>query len=164
MLEEGTRRFDLYDFFSILLPGSAFVIGLIPILPHDVPVFATASIGFLLVWGFIFGRSLHVIGVAVDKFEGWWIIRSSVSIDHRDKFIEELINPTDIESELANGFYLHCRQTFQQLDLPPERQDLDSEEHRTDLNMLYGIARSYIHMDGRGRSRTFQAVLDSTEQ
>lgn len=160
MLNEGTRRFDLYDFFSVLLPGVAFVIGLLPFLPHGISVSATAVIGFLLVWGFVFGRALHVIGVAVDQFEGWWIIKGSFSIGHRDKFVEEVLVPNRINTELANGFYLACRRAFPQLDLPSKREKLDRSDNKNDIEMLYGLTRSYIHMDGRGRSRTFQAVLD----
>lgn len=165
MIKEGTRRFDLYDFFSVLLPGAAFVIGLLPFLPQELPIFTPVMVAFLIIWGFVFGRALHVVGVAVDDFNGLTILgkdiyTGSVSTGHRDRFIKELLAPEYVTKHLATQFYAVSRNEFPELELPLYRRDLDQDENETDLKMLYGLVRSYIHMDSRGRSRTFQAVLD----
>lgn len=151
MITEGTRRFDLYDFFSILIPGAAFTIGLLPFLPAKSSVFSTALFGILIVIGFVFGRGIHASAL---------LLESRFGTSHRDEFINELVNPVDIDRELIKQFYSNYTDTFEHGNLPSDYKDLDRDDHRYGINTMYGMVRSYIHMDARGRSRTFQAVLD----
>lgn len=152
MLTEGTRRFDLYDFFSILIPGAAFLIGLLPLFPSQTPIFSTATIAILIVAGFVIGRSIHAAAL--------WLERFNDVTSHREQFANELVDAKFVSEDLVNRFYKHCLDSFDEISLPEDRTDLSQSDHCDNLETLYGLVRSYIHMDARGRSRTFQAVLD----
>lgn len=150
MIGEGTRQLDLYDFFSILVPGAGFLIGLVPFLPQDIPIPTSVLLGGLIIGGFIVGRWFHAVRMLIE--------RDVIAVSHREHFTDQLVNPTEISEDLADQFYDCCQSHFDNLHLPDKRDEL--EEHPNDLNTLYTTARSLIHMDSRGRSRTFQAVLD----
>lgn len=171
MLAEGTRRFDLYDFFSVLIPGGAFVIGLLPFFPQQLPVFSTAAIVILIIAGFVFGRGIHALGLLIEQpfddqpfigIKGYGIQLSGVDVatNHREYFISELVSPMHIETELIDAFYTKATDYASIGSLPEKRSDLELDDHGACLETLYTVIRSYIHLDSRGRSRTFQAVLD----
>lgn len=146
MLEQGTRRFDLYDFFSVFIPGAALLLGLFPFLPQDQDVFGLGIVLPLIIGGFVAGRAIHAIAVRMEKY----------MTDHRETFVSELKGPSNVSEKTADTFYSECRSFFHQLDLEEHRTDVDNQDDVFDS--LYGLVRSYIHMDSRGRSRTFQAV------
>jgi hypothetical protein len=152
MLAEGTRRFDLYDFFSILIPGAAFLIGLAPLFPLEVPVVSTSGVVILLVGGFVVGRCIHAAALRIERFKD--------VTGHREHFVDELVGSNTVTDDLADRFYDQCLKSFEQISLPQDREGLEKNEHEANLETLYALVRSYIHMDARGRSRTFQAVLD----
>jgi cytochrome c biogenesis protein CcdA len=162
MLTEGTRRFDLYDFFSVFIPGATFALGLFPFLPHNPDSFSISLVGVLIVLGLVFGRGIHASALLVEK-------RFNTTT-HRDKFTSELREPKNVDPEVADRFYDACCEYFNLESLPEDRSKLavneSNEENDTDknqetaINSLYVLVRSYVHMDARGRSRTFQAVLD----
>jgi hypothetical protein len=79
----GDRQFSLYEFFSILLPGIVFLIGLVPFLPRD-----TGSLNFLallplLAAGYVAGRFLHVVAVGVER-------KLPSVVSHRERFSQEI--------------------------------------------------------------------------
>lgn len=170
----GTRRFDLYDFFSVLLPGTAFLLGLVPYLPQDSNPTSLGVVFPLLAAGFIVGRSIHSAAVIIEKRHkepapNAGMIRTGViypvmgiifahdwenDISHRRRFVNELTSPDNMEEELVEAYFKSCARIFEDLELPDERAKVGEECAET----LYDVTRSYIHIDGRGRSRTFQAV------
>lgn len=152
MLTESTRQFDLYDFFGVLIPGAVFILALFPFLPHDASVFTTGVLVATVAVGFVFGRALHALSLIIDQRYG--------ATSHRDTFVNEVLEPESVTKGLANAFYKNAIETFPTLSLPDDRSNLERSEHWWVLEDLYGLVRSYIHMDARGRSRTFQAVFD----
>lgn len=141
MLRGGIRRFDLYDFFSVFLPGATALLGVVPFLPKDTKL-GPGLVGALLVLGFVAGRGVHSIAITVqDKFGG---------TSHRDKFNTEVAGNGEIGELLIDEFHEECNQVYDGVDF----NDLGE----ADSNAVYTLARSSVHMDSRGRSRTFQAV------
>lgn len=153
MISEGTRQLDLYDFFSILIPGAIFIIGLFPFLPRETPLFSTGTLIATLILGFVAGRTIHAATLLVNGY-------LTYPTSHRDTFVNQLLDPNTITTELADSFWEKATDAFGSLDLPDDRGDLSRESHTGCLKDLYGLVRGYIHMDARGRSRTFQAVFD----
>lgn len=78
---EGIRRFDLYDFFSILLPGTALIFGLYPFLPMGFAVNSFAALVPFLVGGFIVGRAVHSVAVSFQ-----WLLGR---VSHRERHSSE---------------------------------------------------------------------------
>lgn len=154
MISEGTRQLDLYDFFSILIPGAVFTIALLPFLPTEITLGTTGLVVVLLVIGFVLGRAVHALGIQVERIPG--------ATNHRALFRSELVEPTDLSSDLVETFYRRARYRLPLRDLPadPSTFDLEDGEDRRRIDDIYGMVRSSIHIDSRGRSRTFQAVLD----
>lgn len=150
MIGEGTKQFDLYDFFSVLLPGIAFILGMFPFLPHKTEVFSPGLIIPLLVGGFVVGRAIHATSL--------WIEQRAGAASHRAVFGNQFQNPTVVTPELVESFYTACCETFTEIDLPDSRAE--AVEDQLIVDTLYGLVRSYVHIDARGRSRTFQAVYD----
>lgn len=148
MILEGTRELDLYDFFSVLIPGAAFLIGLFPFLPEDTPIFSTGVIGLLIVGGFVFGRGIHAFSLRLEKY--------TPAANHRQLFKDELQDTDNLSKRLVNTFYSESRKHFANVPFPPLRSELSEEE----ADSLYELVRSTIHIDGRGRSRSFQAIVD----
>lgn len=150
MLTEGPRQFDLYDFFSVFLPGLLLIIGLFPFLPSETSVFSTGAIIPLSVGGFVIGRGIHAFSIQIDSiFE---------VTTHREFFKQQIRNPTVVSYALADAFYHECREAFPEVNLPKDRRNIGLYSEIPDT--LYGLVRGYIHIDARGRSRTFQAVFD----
>lgn len=173
MLTEGTRRFDLYDFFSVFVPGGAFLVGILPFLPRETPVSSTGFVGAMILLGFVFGRAIHALGLWLegsgeDSIFSWGIAGygidlrggDGVATSHRDYFVKEILEPNDISPGLVDTFYSFSSGYFDHLNLEQKRSDLVRADHEEELESLYTLVRSAIHMDARGRSRTFQAVLD----
>jgi hypothetical protein len=168
MLTEGTRRFDLYDFFSVLLPGGFFVIGIAPFLPRDAEIFSIGAVAAGVVLGFVFGRAIHALGLLLEmpdgnsrllSVRGYGIVANAASTSHREMFKKELHNPKKLSEGMVNEFYQRALEAFPDIGLKQDREDISSEDDM-ELETLYSLVRSQIHIDSRGRSRTFQAVLD----
>ncbi|EMA69158.1 hypothetical protein C461_03247 [Halorubrum aidingense JCM 13560] len=152
MIEEGTRQFDLYDLVSVLIPGSTFTVGLVPLLPADTGSLSTAALVVVLLLGFVFGRGIHALGIQVESHES--------ATSHREVFRQEIANTSAMSEDVVDRFYTTARQKFDLDFLSTDRTQLDPIKDSTEIDTLYDHVRSYIHMDARGRSRTFQAVLD----
>ena len=149
MLAGSTRRFDLYDFFSVFIPGTTFVLGTLPFLPHQTPI---DSIGLLLpmiILGFSVGRAIHTAANSIDdRFD---------TDGHRDHFRWELqqTEAGDMDQGVVDRFYKRSKELFgDDIGLPDDRSEVTGAQ----ADALYALVRSYIHIDSRGRSRTFQAV------
>lgn len=148
LVGDGVRQFDLYDFFSVLLPGSAFLFALYPLLPVWVSINSFAIVVPILMAGFVVGRALHAGAVFVER----GLNRQS----HRGLFAEELERPSMLSVETMDAFYKECEAAFPHIGLSGSRA-VDAKNERT-CTTLYALVRGYVHFDGRGRSRTFQAI------
>lgn len=149
MLAGSTRRFDLYDFFSVFLPGTTLVLGTLPFLPQQTSL---GSVGILLpivILGFSVGRAVHTAANSIDaRFD---------NDGHRDHFRWEVrkTNEGDMDQGVVDRFYKRSKELFgEDIGLPDDRSDVTEKQ----ADALYALVRSYIHIDSRGRSRTFQAV------
>lgn len=157
MISEGTRQFDLYDFFSVLIPGVTFLLSLFPFFPESTPVLSTGVLIALIALGFVAGRAIHASSVFIERL--------SDGTTHRDTFVNALLNTTAVSEGLADSYYRRSTATFGSVSLPESRDDLKGSDcnpakRDLELEMLYTLTRSHIHLDARGRSRTFQAVFD----
>lgn len=147
MIRGGLRRFDLYDFFSVFLPGATFIIGLLPFLPVDANL-GIGAVGVIVVLGFVVGRAVHGSAILFDQY---WENRG-----HRQEFLDQLADPTVLPAEIVDRFFDVCCEVYADLGLCENRAE--SIESDDEIEPLYTLVRSYIHMDSRGRSRTFQAI------
>lgn len=150
MLSGNTRRIDLYDFFSVLLPGVALLLGVVPFLPRNTDLGAVGTLLPLLVGGFVFGRAVHTLAVLIEDYY-------EAAPTHREKFIQELRNPEDLSEATVGAFYEECVNSMGILNDEESHWKQDNVDEQK-LEDLYGLVRSYVHIDSRGRSRTFQAV------
>lgn len=146
MIRGGLRRFDLYDFFSVFLPGATLVIGLLPFLPSDTE-FGVGAAGIIVVLGFVIGRAIHGSAILFDQY---W-----ENSGHRELFVDQLTNPEVLSPSIVDRFFHICCEVYDDLGLCEDRSESVASD---DVEPLYTLVRSYIHMDSRGRSRTFQAV------
>lgn len=149
MVNGVIKRFDLYDFFSVLLPGVGLLIGLYPLFPARIRVDTLGAVILFLVISFFVGRALHVVAANYDKENG----RQT----HREAFQMELLENDLVDETLAKQFYRDCRNEFGEVHLEdwPDREGNSTET----FDGLYSLVRGYVHIDARGRSRTFQAIF-----
>ncbi len=148
MLSNGIRRFDLYDFFAVFIPGTTFLAGLLPFMPEAANVGSPGIIAPLIILGFAVGRAIHSGATQFDQFWG--------NDSHRERFISEFNHPNMLPEETVNRFFDACCDQFSDLGLCDTRDS--SISNGDNIEQLYTLVRSYIHMDSRGRSRTFQAI------
>jgi len=140
-------QLDLYDFFSMLLPGTYLLIGLIPLLPDSLPLGTIGSAVVLLVGGYVVGRAIHSAAERYDE-------RNDIP-SHRDDFIYEL--KTDelglMNSDSKDRFYQIASKEFD-LSTPTSRSNASD----ADLAALYVHVRSKLYQHGNVRSQSFQAI------
>lgn len=142
------RTLDLYDFFSVLIPGVTFLLGFYPFYPEGIKFSSLAVIIPIALLGFVVGRGLHSAAVTIDRY--------FEKMSHRDLFIEELQNSNLLPESTHRAFYNRCYREYPELGLTGRiKGDVRNEKLMT---ALYVALRSTVHMDGRGRSRTFQAI------
>lgn len=144
-----TTTFDLYDFFSMLLPGGTLILGLLPFAPRSVQTEPFGAVVVFFIGSYVLGRGLHSAAESVDKL--------SNTPSHRTLFKSELqsSSPDLISESTVDAFYDAAIDHIQVPNYPADRTSATDEM----LDVLYVHTRSYIHMDGTGRSRTFQAVF-----
>lgn len=183
MSNNSVRGINLYSFYSILLPGIAFLIGVIPLLPTSTNINPLLAVIPLLAIGFISGQMLHTIGVIVQAAAPTFEVTTShrelfkkllTDNDSRydwklpnsliNKFIQTVNNSLELDTQFSNG----------DEELPDTisegsgdegmnnlsnilSKDLDSNSSDV-VSFIYTIVRSRIHTDGRGRSRVFQST------
>lgn len=145
----GLRRFDLYDFFSVFVPGTTFIIGLFPFLPKNADITAIGAIVPAIVAGYVVGRGFHSLAAWIDGLLG---------DTHRTRFFEQLTKtePSDFTDRARRELLERCERQFGVVDASTDPETLDPND--TGIQSMYTSVRSLIHIDGRGRSRTFQAV------
>ena len=179
-------QLDLYDFFSVLLPGVYFLITLIPIVPKSLPLGTATAAVVLLVTGYVVGQALHTAAESRDK-----------SPSNRETFINAITSRDEGDSEpllsdrarnllqmLPNWLNIIpvlewiSRAIHEQKESNPilndplkdrfyEAVSVDSEvsvppdrtqADETDLTTLYVYARSRLYQHGNVRSGSFQAI------
>lgn len=147
-IQAASSPFDLYDFFSMLLPGATLLIGLLPFLPQKFPVDAIGSAFILLIGGYVVGRALHSAAESLDR------ILNEPS--HRDVFVSALQSnsPDILNAETRDSFYIKAVTEFD-IGLPNDRTGASDD----DLSALYVHVRSLLYRGSRARSQTFQAVF-----
>lgn len=147
---QGSRSvYDLYDFFSMVLPGATLLLGLLPFAPSSISPSSVGMLFILVAIGYVVGRALHSAAESIDNLTG--------APSHRDVFIRELSEqePDILSPETVDAFYDAATSRFDSVAWEDNRTD--ANDH--DLELLYVFTRSYLHIDGQGRSRTFQAVF-----
>jgi hypothetical protein len=178
-------QLDLYDFFSVLLPGVYFLITLIPVVPDSLPLGTATAAVVLLVGGYVVGRALHTAAESLDS-----------SPSNRETFINAINSRDD-----SGGGYLDNETREQLLKLPKGgvavsiieavaevamdkydknlilndelkdrfygviKQDsqLDlpyerTEADKSEIEALYIYTRSQLYQHGNVRSQSFQAI------
>lgn len=173
-MASNIRRFDLYDFFSVLLPGTALLLGLVPFLPTETDLGSLGVVLPLITIGFVVGRAVHSIAVSIEKYheesphtsnsmrwslfhrcaETLFIRNEAKDVSHRRRFIREIQGEGDINDKMVKLYLRMCRDAFSGLEIPEDNSDLDPSIAES----IYELTRAHIHVDARGRSRTFQAV------
>ena len=177
-------KLDLYDFFSVLLPGVYFLITLLPLVPNSLP-FGTGTVALiLLVGGYVAGRALHTTAESFDNSPSnretfAEAITSSYEADDdylddekRDlllmlpkgnvavsgiEFLAKIANDDDgveILNDDLKDRFYGEIKMDSQLDLPYERTALVEN----DIEALYVYARSQLYQHGNTRSQSFQAI------
>ncbi|WP_152420526.1 hypothetical protein [Halococcus thailandensis] len=145
MSTAAVRRFDLYDFFSVLLPGLALILGLYPFYPQGLTISSLGAVLPLLAGGFAVGRVVHSAAVRIEDWIG--------SKGHRDLFATEIRHSPTLDRATVEAFYECCRSQFD-IELTKDRTDLTDDAALG----LYSVVRSHVYIDSRGRSQTFQAI------
>lgn len=146
MRQNVVRLFSLYNFFSVFLPGFAFLLGIVPLLPSSVPTDVATALVPLLALGFVVGQAVHSLAVWAEKVFG--------HERHRTRFADELGGRT---GRLDDGLVREFRTCYAEgrfgISLFPSE-----EEHSADYSSVYALVQSFVHTEDLGRSRTFQAV------
>lgn len=156
MPQQNIRRVNLYDFFSVLLPGLAFLLGTYPLLPIGFDLTSIGAALSLLVIGFVIGRVIHTIATSLHQ---WFSMSNKFNINtHRDEFIEELHEANHLPEKVVDEFHRKCRLTFPGIGLHYHRDYENNEEDHRILNTLYMCVRSYTHIGSQGPSENFQAI------
>lgn len=194
MIGSSSPRISLYSFFSVLLPGIVFILGLVPFLPSNTSIGSIGSLLPILAIGFALGQAVHTVAVAIENsssrvedikemknsstglkkckfwFKQWFMAVPLNQLfgeqyfndtSHRSRWISELNpekNNNRLDTDICNSFYDLSRDTFPELELPDSRKDLFDDGDENKLDLLYANVRSVVHIDGRGRSRSFQAI------
>lgn len=156
MPQQSIRRINLYDFFSVLLPGLAFLFGIYPLLPFGFNLSPIGAVLSSLVIGFVIGRVIHTIATSLHQ---WFSNLDSFNINtHREDFIQEIRETNYLPEGVVDEFYRECRRAFVGIDLRYHRDYEDNEEDSEILDALYMCVRSYTHIGSQGPSENFQAI------
>lgn len=178
-------QLDLYDFFSVLLPGVYFLITLIPIVPTSLPLGTATAAVVLLVVGYVVGRALHTTAESLDTspsnrdtFVNAITSRNEGDDTYLDERIREFLQKLRYGDLVVTGIEWIGRSASEKEDgveiLNDELKDrfygavkqdsgLDLPYDRTvadesDINALYVYVRSQLYHHGNARSQSFQAI------
>lgn len=172
-----------------IVPLAIVVYAIIPWPSFDAPVIASRFVTLLgvivfITLGLFVGFGLHSVGAWFEKQVGNVRIDPVVLGDrfanilnagvarvghrHRELFYEMLNGQYDaVNADLVSSFIETVNEQFPRLDLDPEapqriqKTENDDEIESDEADAVYTLARSKIHMDQTGRSRTLQAVFAS---
>lgn len=149
MRRNVVRLFSLYNFFSVFLPGFVFLLGIVPLLPVEVPIDAMTALVPLLALGFVVGQAIHSLAVRAEETFG--------HEGHRTLFVEELSGES---SRFDDGLVRKFRSCYHNsnFDVPSSVEEDEKTDQSTDRMPIYVLVQSYVHTGELGRSRTFQAV------
>lgn len=151
MVIRPVSKFNLYDFFSVLFPGAITISMLFPFAPEGVSFQPLVLIAVLILAGYIVGQVLHTLSVA--------LIESVGGITHRDQFARELEGKGELPRDVAVSFMLSCQEAF---NLGKTESPIHDPQNQitqpVDCREYYELIRTYINIDGRGRSQTYQAL------
>lgn len=156
MPQQTIRRINLYDFFSVLLPGLTFLFGIYPILPIGFTLNSLGAALSLLVIGFVIGRVVHTVATSLHQklsTSRYFNINT-----HREDFISMVQNSSYLPEKLIDEFHSECRRTFPGIGLHHYRKYGGDEEDSEILDTLYMCVRSYTHIGSQGPSENFQAI------
>lgn len=156
MSQQSIRRVNLYDFFSVLLPGLAFLLGVYPLLPIGFILGSVEAALSLLVIGFVAGRVIHTIATSLHH----WFSKSQYFdvTTHRGDFIKEIREVNHLSEKIVDEFHRECQQAFTGIGLHYRRDYENNEEDNKILDTLYMCVRSYTHINSQGPSENFQAI------
>ena len=156
MPQQTIRRINLYDFFSVLLPGLTFLFGIYPILPIGFTLNSLGAALSLLVIGFVIGRVVHTIATSLHQ---WLSASRFFNINtHREDFASVIQHSNYLPEKVIDEFHSKCRRTFLGIGLHYYRDYDNSEEDTEVLDTLYMCVRSYTHIGSQGPSENFQAI------
>jgi len=147
-IQTASSPLDLYDFFSMLLPGATLLIALLPFLPKQLPIGTIGSALILLIGGYVVGRGLHSAAESLDRIFD--------EPSHRDVFVSALQSnsPEILNSETRDAFYDKATDEFE-IGLADNRKKASDDA----LSALYVHVRALLYRGERTRSQTFQAVF-----
>jgi hypothetical protein len=177
MVTSMRSQFGLFDFFSVFVPGASFLIGLVPFLPKQTPIASIGAAVPLSVGGIVVGRIIYGVSAAAKResmerdrtVSSRFVLKALGALgnhwlndtSHRQQFSEQIRseNPSVITTTAADHLYQVAIEEFSN----QAGNDSFDVEERTDLSTdqaeyLYTLVRTTIHADGRGWSRTFQAI------
>lgn len=161
MNNRSVRGLNLYSFYAILLPGIAFTIAIVPLLPVTSNINPLLAVIPLVAIGFVVGQGLHTIAVLAQGFAP----RNEITTSHREFLIGLLTGKTlpfdhNISEELQKSCIRVFNASIESFDWnDSDRLDTDlSSNSEQEISFVYPIIRSQIHADGKGRSRVFQST------
>jgi len=157
----SVRGLNLYSFYAILLPGIAFTIAIVPLLPVTSNINPLLAVIPLVAIGFVVGQGLHTIAVLAQGFAP----RNEVTTSHRE-FLTGLLTGKslpfehDVSEDLQKRFIrvLNASIISFECDNSDTLATNFASNSEDDISFVYPIIRSQIHADGKGRSRVFQST------
>lgn len=144
------RLFSVYDFFSVLLPGLATVLGFYMLIPKPIEIGIVAALLPILVLSFVFGQALHSLSAWFEAI----LNRTRLVSSHRTQFGDYIHRNAD--NHVVQKFREDCAYEFRDSGLINGGQGGVSKEAWKDL---YPYIQSHIYTNDAGRSRTFQAIF-----
>ena len=144
------RLFSVYDFFSVLLPGLATVLGFYMLIPGPIEIGIIAALLPTLVLSFVFGQALHSLSAWFEAI----LSRIQLVSSHRTQFGDYVRENSD--NHVVQKFREDCGYEFRDSELINTEQCSLSKDAWKEL---YPYVQSYIYTHDGGRSRTFQAIF-----
>lgn len=150
------RLFRDYEFFSVLFPGLSSVIFLYLLLPSDIQIGFPAGIIFVIVFAFVFGQALHSLALIIEIMPEIAFRYFDISWSHRQKFAEQLNNPTYIDKYIIDEIRKEASTQLPGFEWNEQFEDniYSSKEART----LYIHMRSYLHNMEQSRAENIKSM------
>jgi branched-subunit amino acid transport protein len=145
------------------LPGALFIIGLIALVPSSINLSVGQVLIPALAIAFISGHALHALGLILQGA----LARVNSYKSHREYFASECQDPDNLDEEFVNEFKNSLDEYTDKYTIISDENNANDDGQsgsstnktdNTDFKRLYPLVQSYIYADGRGRSRSFQAI------
>jgi hypothetical protein len=150
---QAATRVDLYDFFSVLVPGLIFIVSLYPLSSVNLNSVSNPILllGLLLVFSYGLGRVLHAGGSVF-----WDVFGDS----YEEKFIRVINDPSSVgmPSETVEKFLSVSRCKFPDTEFASE-EDIRELTNENPPSTLYASIYSYLYLGPRTLSKTFRALF-----